>query len=258
MLCQMRMGPTPRSLVLVACWATVHALVVPVLRQPPEAALVQPSCAIQIRKTTPEELVHVAQLQLDVFVPMPEPPPDLVTCLASLYEANMIENRKSMRARLLAELNRRLSKGATILVAIEAPGASESQTATAEGSTSRDVEGPQLASNIVGTIDISSHEIALKTHAVSDGLYVSHMAVAPLARRRGIARDLLRTVSEAAQAQGRDRLYLHVEPHNVAAVELYKSDGYLRQPDVPLFTDFTRALNLQDRAVLYAKSLLPT
>ena len=51
--------------------------------------------------------------------------------------------------------------------------------------------------------------------------------------------------------RGEECIYLHVEPDNSAAIALYESSGYRRQGDMPPYAGFTRALNLQERAVLY-------
>ena len=108
---------------------------------------------------------------------------------------------------------------------------------------------------VLGTIDLSVQEMQLPSHALADGMYVSHMAVAPKARRCGIARALLAAVLDLARQRGEQRLYLHVEPSNAAAVALYETEGYCLQADGAPYAAFTRALNLQDRAVLYAKEI---
>ena len=99
----------------------------------------------------------------------------------------------------------------------------------------------------------------LPTHAIAGGVYLSHMAVAETARRRGIGRELLRAARECAIRRGESEIYLHVEPANSAAISLYESSGYRRQGDMPPYAGFTRALNLQERAVLYMiKDLEPS
>lgn len=98
----------------------------------------------------------------------------------------------------------------------------------------------------------------LPSHAVATGLYLSHMAVAADARRRGVGRALLRAAREAAVRRGEECIFLHVEPGNQAAVRLYESSGYRRLPDVAPYAGFTRALNLQERAVLYCLRDLDT
>ena len=99
-------------------------------------------------------------------------------------------------------------------------------------------------------------EMKLPTHAIAGGLYLSHMAVAVNARRRGIARALLEAASASALRRDESSLWLHVEPANDAAIALYESGGYRKQPDGAPYTGFTTALHLQNRAVLYQKDLL--
>ncbi|HET8682271.1 MAG TPA: GNAT family N-acetyltransferase [Micromonosporaceae bacterium] len=62
---------------------------------------------------------------------------------------------------------------------------------------------------------------------VTDGwLGVSLMEVAPAARRRGVARRLLRALAGWAARAGADRAYLQVEEDNQPAVALYASAGF--------------------------------
>lgn len=95
----------------------------------------------------------------------------------------------------------------------------------------------------------------MRTHAIAGGLYLSRMAVAEGARRRGVARALLSAADECVRQRGEDVVYLHVEPDNVAAVGLYESCGYRKKPDLPPYAGFTRSLNLQSRADMYSKDL---
>lgn len=173
--------------------------------------------------------------------------------------------------RLSDEIDSRVEKGSHILIAIdddadgapppeaEAPPPPPPPEAAAEADPSgATIDGgtylePGLP--LLGTVDLSVQEMQLPTHAIAEGMYVSHMAIAPSARRQGIARALLAEVVELAKERGEDRLYLHVEPSNAPAVSLYESAGYAKQGDVPPYGAFTRALKLQDRAVLYAKTL---
>lgn len=106
---------------------------------------------------------------------------------------------------------------------------------------------------LLGTVDLSIQEMLLPTHAVAGGLYLSHMAVAERARRRGVGRALLQAATACAERRGEECVYLHVEPGNAAAVRLYETSGYRKQADVPPYASFTRALNLQNRAVLYCR-----
>lgn len=274
----MRRGGAFR-IALVAYAVVVHAL----------------SNGVSIRPAAPHELALVARLQLDTFVPEPEPP-QLMPLFASLYESNQRNARAGMCARepqpyasyasaaqsrgahdritahrrlkrLSDEIDRRVAKGSQILIAFNGDaeaaanpamgsargaGADSGQTPSGVVENGQYVEpGPPL----LGTIDLSVQEMELPTHALTDGMYVSHMAVAPQARRCGIARALLAAVRDIASQRGEQRLYLHVEPSNAAAVALYETEGYQLQPVGAPYAAFTRALNLQDRAVLYAKEV---
>ena len=64
---------------------------------------------------------------------------------------------------------------------------------------------------------------------------------------------MLGAASKCALSRGEDCIYLHVEPTNHAAVSLYESSGYKRMADAPPYASLTRALNLQERAVLYKR-----
>ena len=54
------------------------------------------------------------------------------------------------------------------------------------------------------------------------------MAVDPAARRRGVARAVLRALAEWSRARGARGLYLQVECDNAAAQALYASMGFTR------------------------------
>ena len=57
-------------------------------------------------------------------------------------------------------------------------------------------------------------------------LYISNMGVAPAARRRGVARALLRAAEELAAAWEQDEVVLHVDAPNSGARALYEACGY--------------------------------
>ena len=61
---------------------------------------------------------------------------------------------------------------------------------------------------------------------VHDELHVLNVAVAPEARRRGVARAILAQVESQARAQGARVAMLEVRRGNVAAIALYLSLGY--------------------------------
>lgn len=238
--------------------------------------------ALEIRRAAPSEVPLVAALQLDTFAPPPEPPA-LLPLLAQMYEANQRASRENMLQRLAHDLDVRVARGSSLLIAFEAPsdgsgsqaaaaaaagvGAGErvASVSAAEVSTvlSSEAAGLVDASGrytepgppLLGTVDLSSGELGLPTHALAGGLYISHMAVAADARRRGVARALLRGCAALAHERNEEHLYLHVEPSNAPAIALYESEGFSRLPDGPPYAGFTRALHLQKRAVLMGSVL---
>jgi ribosomal-protein-alanine N-acetyltransferase len=52
------------------------------------------------------------------------------------------------------------------------------------------------------------------------------LAVLPRARRKGVARGLLRAVQSRLQGTGVDEIYLEVRESNRAAISLYEGEGY--------------------------------
>ena len=218
-----------------------------------------PIDGVKLRVVEPHELRRVAQLQLDIFAPPPEAPP-LLPMLAGLFESNQRSTRAGMLKRLTEELEARVNRGSEILVALQDDGDGDAAAAVAEDSGAVDASGNYVEPGppLLGTVDLSIQELQLPTHAVAGGLYLSHMAVAETARRRGIGKALLVAARECAIRRGEECIYLHVEPENSGAVALYEACGYKRQADVPPYASFTRALNLQERAVLYRlKDLSP-
>lgn len=197
---------------------------------------------VQLRVVAPADLPRVAALQLDVFVPPPEAPA-LLPMLAQIFEANQRATRVGMRERLTAELETRLSKGSEMFL-VETD-AAEPATGLVEGGTYVEPGLPLL-----GTVDLSIQEMQLPTHGIAEGLYLSHMAVETSARRRGHGRRLLAAASESAASRGALGIYLHVERSNEAAIALYEQEGYVRQPESPMYVAFTRALNLEHREPL--------
>ena len=199
------------------------------------------------REALPNELSNVATLQLEIFAPPPEPP-SLLPMLQAMFEASERNARNGMQTRLTQELELRVEQGSEIIVAV-ATDVEEAAVVDASGSYTE--PGPQL----LGSVDVSVQELQLPTHAIAGGMYLSHMAVAEVARRQGVGRSLLSAADECALRRGEDTIYLHVEKDNAAAIALYETSGYKRQPEVPPYVGFTQALNLQERAFLYAKEL---
>ncbi len=60
--------------------------------------------------------------------------------------------------------------------------------------------------------------------------------VAPGARRRGAGRALLDAVHQAATAAGAVRLSVQTEPGNAAALELYRTSGFVPVEDLRVLT----------------------
>ena len=61
---------------------------------------------------------------------------------------------------------------------------------------------------------------------VADELHITNVAVQPSARRRGIARSLLRSVLEDGRSRGFKVVVLEVRPSNSHALSLYESFGF--------------------------------
>jgi GNAT superfamily N-acetyltransferase len=60
--------------------------------------------------------------------------------------------------------------------------------------------------------------------------------VVPGARRRGAARTLLGAVRRAATAAGAIRLSVQTEPGNIAALQLYRTSGFVPVEDIRILT----------------------
>ncbi len=63
---------------------------------------------------------------------------------------------------------------------------------------------------------------------IGDSAHVSHIAVAPEARRRGVATALMKTVADRARQGGCKTWRLNVKVENAAAIALYASLGLAR------------------------------
>jgi ribosomal-protein-alanine N-acetyltransferase len=63
-------------------------------------------------------------------------------------------------------------------------------------------------------------------YIVSDELMINDLAVDPLARRRGVGRELLGHLIEGARLRGCRRATLEVRPSNTPARALYESLGF--------------------------------
>ena len=67
----------------------------------------------------------------------------------------------------------------------------------------------------------------LGLHRALDEAFIANLAVAPAARRRGVARALLAFAEERERARGGYRLTLEVRASNAAAIALYEGAGYV-------------------------------
>jgi ribosomal protein S18 acetylase RimI-like enzyme len=65
----------------------------------------------------------------------------------------------------------------------------------------------------------------LYAQVLADAGYVRHVATAPWARRRGVARELFRSVKRRFRAAACATVRLNVKPDNHAAVALYRGEG---------------------------------
>lgn len=77
----------------------------------------------------------------------------------------------------------------------------------------------------------------LGLYAVADEGTIANVAVAPAARRQGVASALLRQASSFGAAVGLSRLMLEVRVSNAAAVALYERLGFVRDGVRPRFYD---------------------
>jgi ribosomal-protein-alanine acetyltransferase len=62
---------------------------------------------------------------------------------------------------------------------------------------------------------------------IADVCELRRIAVEPAARRRGVARDLLRAVIDHARAHACERVQLEVAAGNAAALALYQAHGFV-------------------------------
>lgn len=189
--------------------------------------------SVQLAKKTPDELASVAWLQLDTFDPKPAKAPSFFDQL--LGGGSFAGSTRADRAaRLADELADRLDAGSDLFVL-------------------RDNEDD---STLIATADLSEQEMQLPTHSLTEGLYLSSMAVDVAERRRGHGRALLLAAEGRAAERGAECIWLHVERTNVGAIALYESSGFKRQPESRRLDAFTLALDLgQKEPLLFCKSI---
>jgi len=72
-------------------------------------------------------------------------------------------------------------------------------------------------------------------HHPADEGFITNVAVAPSARRQGVAQALLRHLSDYGAAHGLYRITLEVRVSNAPAIALYEGMGYVRDGVRPGF-----------------------
>ena len=117
--------------------------------EPEPSAVALPD--LVIREAEPAELLEVARVQLDVFMPPPDEP-SLIPMLASMFEANNLQLRLKMRKRLANDLGERVVKGSTILVATSAV---DARTASADSAESEVAQLDLLSSEAESAVSPS-------------------------------------------------------------------------------------------------------
>ena len=71
-------------------------------------------------------------------------------------------------------------------------------------------------------------------HLVDEG-FITNVAVAPAARRQGVARALLAALAAYGAEQGLYRITLEVRVSNTPAIRLYEGAGYVKDGARPAF-----------------------
>lgn len=172
---------------------------------------------IAVSVAEPHEFSEIADLRLSVFMPHP----------------NSIQHRFRVRAR--EKMVERRQKGATCLVA-----RSRQRTVDRDG---REVLTPW---KIVGCLELSTHEFEKAPLSGGEGsrFYITEVAVAKVARRRGIARTMMEAVEVHAAAEGVESLFLHVDENNDSALRLYLKNGFKLRKECMESYNFAAALGL--------------
>jgi ribosomal protein S18 acetylase RimI-like enzyme len=84
---------------------------------------------------------------------------------------------------------------------------------------------------------VLAHEL-LRRHGDPSQLFVYEVGVAPEARRRGVATELLRELTRIARARGIRRGFVLTNEANEAAMKLYRSAGGVRPNVDDVLWDF--------------------
>ena len=124
-----------------------------------------PSCSAlpSVRCAATEEVEAVAALQLEVFVPEPEPVV-LLPMLQQLFQASQQQQRRGMVLRLASDLRTRVDKGSDLLVAavqLDPPLPDEDLASIGQYG--------EVGVKLLGTVDLSSQELLLPTHSLAGG-----------------------------------------------------------------------------------------
>ncbi|MGE5380135.1 MAG: ribosomal protein S18-alanine N-acetyltransferase [Methylocystaceae bacterium] len=62
---------------------------------------------------------------------------------------------------------------------------------------------------------------------VFEDAHITNVAVDPESRRQGLGREIMEALIARAREKGAERIYLEVRPSNLAAINLYRSFGFL-------------------------------
>ena len=84
----------------------------------------------------------------------------------------------------------------------------------------------------------------LVPHTESSRFYITEVAVAKAARRRGIARTMMEAVEVHAAEKGVESLFLHVDENNDSALRLYLKNGFKLRKECMESYNFAAALGL--------------
>ncbi len=89
-----------------------------------------------------------------------------------------------------------------------------------------------------------------------DELWVLNVAVAPTARRQGLARRLLRCAFASATARGCSSTWLEVRAHNKNAHALYVATGFIERGRRPGYYPPLPGSATRDTAILMSRAVL--
>lgn len=111
---------------------------------------------------------------------------------------------------------------------------------------------PLKVNSVVGTVEMSCRRYSWRAFSQPQQVYLSNLAVCEGYRRRGVARELLKTAEAQALDWGFRAIYLHVMADNHRARHLYEQMGYqVQQVETNLFS----LVNMQPQRLLLKKTL---